>query len=84
MRADQVVGGMARSACGQGRSRRRHAGSGLLLAAAACILAACGTAQDGPGERIACTQDAMQCPDGSWVGRSGPQCEFVCPQSQQP
>jgi hypothetical protein len=25
-----------------------------------------------------CTMDAMQCPDGSWVGRSGPNCEFVC------
>lgn len=26
-----------------------------------------------------CTMDAKQCPDGSWVGRSGPNCEFVCP-----
>ncbi len=26
-----------------------------------------------------CTQEAMQCPDGSWVGRTGPQCEFKCP-----
>jgi hypothetical protein len=26
-----------------------------------------------------CTMDAMQCPDGSWVGRSGPNCEFKCP-----
>jgi hypothetical protein len=26
-----------------------------------------------------CTMDAMQCPDGSWVGRSGPACEFKCP-----
>jgi hypothetical protein len=26
-----------------------------------------------------CTMDAMQCPDGSWVGRSGPNCQFVCP-----
>ncbi|MBP6924461.1 MAG: hypothetical protein KBB78_02745 [Candidatus Pacebacteria bacterium] len=30
-------------------------------------------------EEIACTLDAMQCPDGSYVGRSGPNCEFVCP-----
>ncbi len=30
---------------------------------------------------MACTQDAMQCPDGSYVGRTGPQCQFaVCPQ----
>ncbi len=29
---------------------------------------------------VVCTQDAMQCPDGSWVGRTGPNCEFVCPE----
>lgn len=28
---------------------------------------------------VMCTQDSMQCPDGSWVGRSGPACEFKCP-----
>lgn len=28
----------------------------------------------------ACTADAMLCPDGSAVGRSGPNCEFApCP-----
>lgn len=32
-----------------------------------------------PEEIVACTLDAMQCPDGSFVGRSGPNCEFVCP-----
>jgi hypothetical protein len=26
-----------------------------------------------------CTQDAMQCSSGVWVGRTGPNCEFVCP-----
>ncbi len=26
-----------------------------------------------------CTMDALECPDGSYVGRSGPNCEFVCP-----
>ena len=27
-----------------------------------------------------CTQDAMLCPDGSYVGRTGPNCEFApCP-----
>ncbi len=26
-----------------------------------------------------CTMDAMMCPDGTYVGRSGPNCEFVCP-----
>ena len=28
-----------------------------------------------------CTMEAMQCPDGSYVGRTGPDCEFVCPNS---
>lgn len=33
------------------------------------------------GEQIACTMDAKQCPDGSYVGRSGPRCEFApCPE----
>ncbi|MEZ4103995.1 MAG: Gmad2 immunoglobulin-like domain-containing protein [Candidatus Paceibacterota bacterium] len=31
-------------------------------------------------EQVACTMDAMQCPDGSFVGRTGPNCEFVCPE----
>ncbi|MAZ41097.1 hypothetical protein CL654_03190 [bacterium] len=35
--------------------------------------------RNAPTEPIACTADAMQCPDGSWVGRTGPNCEFVCP-----
>ena len=30
-------------------------------------------------EGTACTEDAMQCPDGTTVGRTGPDCEFVCP-----
>src|SRR3989344_1608320 len=31
-------------------------------------------------ETTACPQDAMQCPDGSYVGRIGPNCEFaLCP-----
>jgi len=28
---------------------------------------------------VVCTMDAKMCPDGSYVGRSGPKCEFVCP-----
>ncbi len=31
-------------------------------------------------EPVACTMDAMQCPDGTYVGRTGPKCEFAaCP-----
>lgn len=33
-----------------------------------------------PSEPIACTMDAKMCPDGSYVGRVGPSCEFEkCP-----
>jgi hypothetical protein len=32
-----------------------------------------------PGEGKMCTMEAKQCPDGSYVGRTGPNCEFVCP-----
>lgn len=51
---------------------------------AACAHSAAHTAGDkdaaGSSEpQIMCTQDARQCPDGSWVGRSGPKCEFKCP-----
>ncbi len=31
-------------------------------------------------EPVFCTQEAKQCPDGSYVGRTGPKCEFAeCP-----
>ena len=30
-------------------------------------------------ELVVCTADAKLCPDGSYVGRSGPNCEFLCP-----
>ncbi len=33
-----------------------------------------------PDEPVFCTADAMQCPDGTYVGRQGPKCEFAtCP-----
>lgn len=33
-----------------------------------------------PTSPAACTMDAKQCPDGTFVGRSGPKCEFsACP-----
>lgn len=31
-------------------------------------------------DSVYCTQEAMLCPDGSYVGRTGPNCEFaICP-----
>jgi len=38
-----------------------------------------GKCETTPTLPVACTTDAKQCPDGSYVGRSGPNCEFVCP-----
>ncbi len=35
--------------------------------------------KEGTSSGTICTLDATQCPDGSWVGRSGPNCQFVCP-----
>ena len=36
-----------------------------------------------PGEQVFCTQDAKQCPDGSYVGRQGSNCEFsACPTTE--
>lgn len=38
------------------------------------------TTPPSPGDKVvACTMDAKQCPDGSYVGRTGPNCEFICP-----
>ncbi len=30
-----------------------------------------------PSDQIACTQDAKQCPNGTYVSRSGPKCDFA-------
>ena len=39
----------------------------------------------GNEEVVFCTQDAKQCPDGSYVGREGPRCEFKkCPGESDP
>lgn len=35
---------------------------------------------EGEAEIVACTMEAKQCPDGTYVGRQGPRCEFApCP-----
>ncbi len=36
-----------------------------------------------PGDMIVCTADAKECPDGSYVSRTGPNCQFAtCPQAK--
>jgi len=55
------------------------AGAALLLVGAGCTTSFDGSADVTP-KPVVCTMDAMQCPDGSYVGRVGPRCEFApCP-----
>lgn len=36
-----------------------------------------------PSEEVLCTMEALQCPDGSFVGRQGPNCSFApCPEPE--
>lgn len=38
------------------------------------------TSPNNSNNRVGCTEEAKQCPDGSSVGRTGPNCEFSqCP-----
>jgi hypothetical protein len=51
----------------------------FIITCVTLLAAGCGKVQQKPGP-VACTMEAMQCPDGSYVGRSGPKCEFAaCP-----
>jgi hypothetical protein len=54
-----------------------------ILGAIMSKLAPVAQAPTDDNNTVACTMDAMQCPDGSYVGRSGPDCEFVCPPAPQ-
>jgi hypothetical protein len=58
----------------------------LLILAASMAMAACVPPQAGDGSGlIACPMDARLCPDGSYVGRIGPNCEFAaCPPYSSP
>lgn len=39
----------------------------------------------GESEPVVCTMEARQCPDGSYVGRTGPSCQFApCPGGEKP
>ncbi|TSC84698.1 MAG: Uncharacterized protein G01um101413_82 [Parcubacteria group bacterium Gr01-1014_13] len=54
----------------------------LILTGGGCVVAKNDRSEENtsPTEPVMCTMDAKQCPDGSYVGRSGPKCEFAkCP-----
>ncbi len=54
----------------------------LAVLAGGLVLLGQATTTDKPGGPVACTADAKLCPDGSAVGRVGPNCEFAeCPRS---
>jgi hypothetical protein len=53
----------------------------LLLTGAGCVSQ---NTKNTPTSPVACTMEAKQCPDGSYVGRTGPKCEFsACPNAIQ-
>lgn len=56
----------------------------LLLVGAGCIIKTKPTdSRTITPEPVMCTQEAEQCPDGSYVGRTGPNCEFAnCPETR--
>lgn len=59
----------------------------LIFSLAAVLLLVAGCAKKAvpeaaAPEQKACTMEAKMCPDGSYVGRTGPDCEFApCPES---
>ncbi|MFH0739631.1 MAG: hypothetical protein V1819_00755 [bacterium] len=54
-------------------------GAVVLILVVAVLLGLKFSNQPEPGQ-VACTEEAMLCPDGSAVGRTGPNCEFApCP-----
>lgn len=64
-----------------------HASSHLLhtivVAVFVGLLSACAAKTSSPSgkpDELRCTTEAKMCPDGSGVGRTGPNCEFApCP-----
>jgi hypothetical protein len=54
----------------------------ILLLAASCAPSVGNLPKNQP---VACTMEAKLCPDGSYVSRTGPKCEFApCPTSPPP
>jgi len=49
----------------------------FIIIALSLVLTGCSGFQS---KQVACTMEAKLCPDGTAVGRSGPNCEFApCP-----
>ena len=53
---------------------------GAVLLLGVVVVVVFWTQSSGNPEPVFCTQEAKLCPDGSYVGRTGPRCEFTeCP-----
>ena len=50
--------------------------AGITTIVVACVLLFAGTYGSQNSSPVACTLEAKICPDGSYVGRTGPNCEF--------
>jgi hypothetical protein len=55
-----------------------------VLLAVALVAGILSTLLGRGGEAVMCPADALLCADGSFVGRSGPDCEFQCPATTTP
>jgi len=56
--------------------------AGILLVSAYVFSFDYFAAQTEPTEQVFCTQEVMECPDGSWVSRVGQNCEFAACSSE--
>lgn len=54
---------------------------GVVLFLLCVVVGVVSIARTRQTEQVACTMEAKMCPDGSYVGRGGPSCEFAaCPE----
>lgn len=54
---------------------------GFLIVVLVSYMAAADDRELAPTRQVECTMEAKLCPDGSYVGRSGPLCQFeACPE----
>lgn len=57
----------------------------IVLVAVAAFWAVNVRVAEAPSDGVMCTMEAKLCPDGSYVGRTGPNCEFsACPSGNGP
>lgn len=54
----------------------------VIIGVSAYFMRDTDSVENADGQTVACTMDAKMCPDGSYVGRVAPNCQFAaCPTS---